>query len=114
MDARSYEEHCGTVAHAKRGGSIPGAAQLTWTALLDARTGRFRSAEQLRLIFRHEGIRLDRPTVTYCQSGGRAAVMAFALELMGVRDVRNYYRSWSEWGNAEDTPVERPPAKKGR
>ena len=31
--------------------------------------------------------------------------MAFAMELMGAEGVRNYYRSWSEWGNADDTPV---------
>lgn len=31
--------------------------------------------------------------------------MAFGLELMGAKDVSNYYRSWSEWGNADDTPV---------
>jgi len=49
--------------------------------------------------------------VTYCQSGGRAAVMAFTLELMGAKDVANYYRSWSEWGNAEDTPIVRPKKK---
>jgi glutathione peroxidase len=33
------------------------------------------------------------------------ADMAFGLELMGAKDVRNYYRGWSEWSNAEDTPV---------
>ena len=37
--------------------------------------------------------------------------MAFALELIGAKDVRNYYRSWSEWGNADDTPVVKPKGK---
>ena len=36
------------------------------------------------------------------------AVLAFALELMGGNDVRNYYRSWSEWGNDADTPIVKP------
>jgi len=31
--------------------------------------------------------------------------MVFGLELMGARDVRNYYRGWSEWGNSDETPV---------
>jgi 3-mercaptopyruvate sulfurtransferase SseA len=31
--------------------------------------------------------------------------MVFAMDLMGAADVRNYYRSWAEWGNATDTPV---------
>jgi thiosulfate/3-mercaptopyruvate sulfurtransferase len=30
------------------------------------------------------------------------------LELMGAKDVSNYYKSWSEWGNAENTPVVTP------
>jgi thiosulfate/3-mercaptopyruvate sulfurtransferase len=31
--------------------------------------------------------------------------MAFAMELMGADGVSNYYPSWAEWGNTEDTPV---------
>ena len=34
--------------------------------------------------------------------------MAFTLELMGAKDVRNYYKSWAEWGNADDTPIVGP------
>jgi len=41
-----------------------------------------------------------------------AAVMAYGLELMGAKDVRNYYKSWSEWVNADDTPVVKPEPKK--
>ena len=53
-------------------------------------------------------IDLNQPAVTYCQGGGRAAVLAFGLELMGAKSVKNYYKSWGEWGNATDTPVEVP------
>ena len=49
---------------------------------------------------------LDKPNITYCQGGGRAAVAAFGLELAGAKNVRNYYASWAEWGNDPDTPVE--------
>ena len=34
--------------------------------------------------------------------------MAFTLELMGAKQVRNYYRSWAEWGNNPDTPIVKP------
>ena len=54
---------------------------------------------------------VDRPATTFCHGGGRAAVLAFVVELMGGKQVRNYYRSWSEWGNARDTPVVTPKAK---
>lgn len=50
-------------------------------------------------------IALDKPTAAHCQSGGRAAVMVFGMELMGAKDVSNYYPRWSEWSSANDTPV---------
>jgi thiosulfate/3-mercaptopyruvate sulfurtransferase len=112
IDARSEGEFCGSDARAKRGGSVPGAAHLEWSDLLDKKTQRFKPPEELRRLFKEAGIDVNRPAATYCQSGGRAAVMAFALELMGGKDVRNYYRSWAEWGNADDTPVARPKPKK--
>jgi thiosulfate/3-mercaptopyruvate sulfurtransferase len=111
VDARSTGEYCGTKTTAKRNGSIPGAKHLEWSDLLDKKTHRFKNAAELRKLFRDAGIDLERPSITYCQSGGRASVMAFALELMGAKDVRNYYRSWAEWGNAEDTPVVQPKEK---
>ncbi len=107
MDARSAQEYCGTLETAKRNGAIPGATHLEWSDTVDP-TGRFKSPKELTQLLRRAGIDPVRPTITYCQSGGRAAVMAFVLELMGGKDVRNYYRSWGEWGNAEDTPVSRP------
>jgi thiosulfate/3-mercaptopyruvate sulfurtransferase len=111
LDARSEREYCGDMRLAKRGGSIPGATHLEWSALLDKKTQRFKSAGELRKLFKDAGVDPARPTITYCQSGGRAAVLAFGLELMGAKGVRNYYRSWSEWGNAEDTPVATPKKK---
>jgi thiosulfate/3-mercaptopyruvate sulfurtransferase len=112
IDARSAEEHCGQTTTAKRNGAIPAALHLEWSDLLDRKTHKFKSADELAKLFKAAGIDLAKPTVTYCQSGGRAAVMAFGLELMGAKDVRNYYKSWAEWGNAEDTPIMRPAPKK--
>ena len=106
VDARSEKEFCGTEKLTNnRAGAIPGAKQLEWIDLLDRDTHRFKPPADLRKLFAAAGVALDRPTATHCQSGGRAAVMAFALELMGADGVSNYYRSWAEWGNAADTPV---------
>lgn len=108
VDARSEGEYCGTEETAKRNGSIPGAAHLEWSDTLDEKTGRFKSADELAKLFEKAGVDPAKPAVTYCQSGGRAAVLAFVLELMGGKDVRNYYRSWSEWGNDPATPIAKP------
>ena len=102
---------CTDLKKAERGGSIPGATHLEWSDVLDPKTRRFKTPATLAKLFKDAGVNLGRPQVTYCQSGGRAAVLAFALELMGAREVRNYYRSWSEWGNAADTPVVTPKKK---
>jgi thiosulfate/3-mercaptopyruvate sulfurtransferase len=113
VDARSEGEFCGIDAMKnKRAGAVPGAKQLEWIDLLDKDTHRFKSPDELKKLLAAAGIELDRPTATHCQSGGRAAVMAYGLELMGAKDVRNYYKSWSEWGNADDTPVVKPEPKK--
>lgn len=106
VDARSEVEFCGIDALTnKRAGAIPGAKQLEWSDLIEVETHRFKSADELRKLFAAAGIDLARPTATHCQSGGRASVMVFGMELMGAKSVSNYYRSWSEWGNADDTPV---------
>lgn len=112
IDARSEGEFCGVKETAKRNGSIPGAKHLEWTELLDPKTKRFKAPAELRVLFQKHGIDPEKPAVTYCQSGGRAAVMAFTLELMGGRQVQNFYRSWSEWGNDPDTPIVKPPPRK--
>lgn len=112
VDARSEAEHCGTEAlKNKKAGSVPDARHLEWIDLIDKTTGRFKPVIELRKTYDAAGIDLNRPTATHCQGGGRAAVMAFGMELMGAKNVRNYYRSWSEWGNADDTPVIKPPPK---
>ena len=32
-------------------------------------------------------------------------LMGMGMELMGAKDVSNYYPSWAEWSNDADTPV---------
>ena len=70
------------VARAKRAGAIPGARHLEWSDLLDKRTGKFKPAPELEKLFADAGIDPKKPATTYCQSGGRASVMAFGLELI--------------------------------
>jgi thiosulfate/3-mercaptopyruvate sulfurtransferase len=111
IDARSEKEYCGDTKTAKRSGSMPGALHLEWNEAIDPKTKKFKSADEVTKLFQDAGIDLSKPSVTYCQSGGRASVMVFTMELMGAKEVANYYRSWSEWGNAEATPVVTPKRK---
>lgn len=108
IDARTNDEYCGTTKLAKKGGHIPGAIHAEWTEWVDVKTGRFHSPEDLKKLITAKGIDLNKPAVSYCQGGGRASVVAFGMELMGGKNIRNYYPSWNEWGNAENTPIDLP------
>jgi thiosulfate/3-mercaptopyruvate sulfurtransferase len=112
VDTRSNDEFCGIdLKKNKRGGAIPGAKHLEWSDLIDSATDRFKSPDEMRRLFDQAEIDLSKPTASHCQSGGRASVMAFGLELMGAKDSRNYYQGWSEWGNRDDLPVVVPEQK---
>ncbi len=99
VDARSATEVAG--------GKVPGAKVLDWSDLIEGKTQKFKPAGELAKLFEGQKIDLSKPCVTYCQGGGRAAVMAFALELMGAKDVRNYHKSWGEYGSEKTTPKEK-------
>lgn len=104
VDARTGAEHVGTDLRSKRGGRIPSACHLEWVNLVDAK-GRFLSESALRSKLEKSGVKPDRPVITHCQGGGRASVDAFVFERLGF-PTRNYYLGWSDWGNADETPVE--------
>lgn len=108
VDSRTKEEYAGESKAAKKAGHIPGSVHLEWVELLDPKTGKYLPQAELIKLVKERKIDLDKPVIAYCQGGGRAAVAAFGLELAGAKKVRNYYASWGEWGNADDTPVTLP------
>jgi thiosulfate/3-mercaptopyruvate sulfurtransferase len=104
IDARSQAEYTGAQRLSKRGGRIPGACHLEWADLVD-KDGRFLDEATLRTKLRQAGVKPGEPVITHCQSGGRSSVDAFVFERLGSH-ARNYYLGWSDWGNADETPVE--------
>ena len=117
----SHEDPCDIICHPSLSTTLVMADQYPQASLLvePAELAKPEVAKQFvildareRIKYEGAGINLDQPTATHCQGGGRASVMAFGLELMGAKDVSNYYKSWGEWGNADDTPVVRGKPKK--
>jgi thiosulfate/3-mercaptopyruvate sulfurtransferase len=106
VDARSADQYAGRETHARRAGHIPGALSMPYTDLLDP-AGRFLPAGALRQRLQAAGVDLDQPVVAYCNGGVSATVVANAIELAGGRPATVYDGSWNEWGNRDDTPVER-------
>jgi thiosulfate/3-mercaptopyruvate sulfurtransferase len=84
-------------------GHIPGSRNLPYARVLNE-DGTFKEPEALRGAFEAAGIDLRQPVVTTCGSGVTAAVLLFALHLLGKEDVALYDGSWSEWAADPATP----------
>ena len=104
VDARSTGEYTGKEKRSKRAGHVPSACSLEWSTLVD-KDGRFLDETSLKAKLAKAGVKPGAPVITHCQGGGRASVNAFVLERLGFK-TRNYYLGWSDWGNAEETPVD--------
>lgn len=102
VDARTRDEYTGTKASSKRRGHVPTACHLEWTELMDEEV-RFLEPGVLKSRVATAGVK-SRAVITHFQGGGRASVNAFVLERLGFA-TRNCDLGWSDWGNADDTPV---------
>jgi thiosulfate/3-mercaptopyruvate sulfurtransferase len=103
-----------------RGGHIPGAVNLAarletnldgsfkaWRVPTVRSDGTFKSAGELQVLMEEHGISPDTEIITYCLRGGLSTHAWFVLtQLLGYPNVREYDRSWAEWGDLEGVPVE--------
>jgi thiosulfate/3-mercaptopyruvate sulfurtransferase len=108
VDLRTPLEHAGIDLKSNpRGGHIPGAVLLPHTVLLDG-DGRLGVHRLLVSVIDAAGIAGDRPIVTHCDAGGRAALGAIALLEAGLTNVGTYYASFSDWSVDRGLPVVAP------
>jgi thiosulfate/3-mercaptopyruvate sulfurtransferase len=110
VDARTPAEIAGKdLRNIKRGGFIESSVPVYWEDTFDPTTKAFRSAADIEKLYRDRGIQPSDEVITYCQVGMRAAHDLFTLALIGhdLTKLRNYYGSWEEWGNRDDTPIKK-------
>jgi thiosulfate/3-mercaptopyruvate sulfurtransferase len=115
VDVRSHDEFTGKVIApagmnetAQRGGHIPGAKSIPWGTPV-ALDGTFKSADELRTIYlEQKGVDPNLPSIAYCRIGERSSHTWFVLTyLLGLKNVRNYDGSWTEYGNVIGAPIEK-------
>lgn len=108
IDARTQPEIDGKdLRNIKRGGYIESSIPVYWEDTLDPATKTFKSADDIRKLYRDRGIQSADEVIVYCQVGMRASHDLFTLALIGhdLGKLSNYYGSWEEWGNRADTPI---------
>lgn len=107
LDARTPQEFQGVDVRAQRGGHIPNAVNVDWTRAMDPnRNMRLKPAAELREIYEGRGVTPDKTVVTHCQTHHRSAHTYIVLKALGYPQVKGYPGSWSDWGNATDTPID--------
>lgn len=121
IDVRSPQEFTGEILAppglpetCQRGGHIPGASNVPWGKACNE-DGTFKSVDELRSLYGAAGVSDDKAAIAYCRIGERSSHTWFVLKyLLGVKNVKNYDGSWTEWGNLVGAPVERGAASGGR
>ena len=106
IDARNTEFYTGErPGNNQRPGHIPGAANITFSTLVDEQ-GKFKTTEALRRQFQDAGVKLGDRVVSYCHIGQQATVVYFVARYLGF-DARLYDGSFEDWSRHADFPVEK-------
>jgi thiosulfate/3-mercaptopyruvate sulfurtransferase len=97
IDSREPREFKGATPYGEtRGGHLPGAINLHYRALLDAR-GRLLPRSRLRAKLGKLGIKKSQPLIIYCTGGVRSGWLTVVLAHLGYRNVKNYPGSMWQW-----------------
>lgn len=107
LDARSKEEYVGNPRY-KRSGHVPGAISYSWDKSVDFDNAfTLKDKNQLSSLLKQAGLNRDKnkPVITYCRSGHRAAHAYFTLKLLGYKNIKLYDGSIAEYERQVSAPL---------
>jgi thiosulfate/3-mercaptopyruvate sulfurtransferase len=105
IDARSPEEYNGTATTELRKGHIPGAINIEFKNMMDAK-GKMKSAAELQKIFAAAGVTKGKEVILYCESGVRAGIIYFTLtSIPDYSNVKVYDGAYLEWQSTASNKV---------
>ncbi len=105
LDVRSEPEYRGS-ARNPRSGHIPGARWWPWVQAVRFDQGFVVvPAGELEESLQSLGVKRDRPVITYCRTGHRAAHTYLMLRRLGYEKVKMYDGSMAEWTRNKALPV---------
>lgn len=110
VDARSAARFAGREPEPRpvpRLGAMPKACNVPFHQLLK-RDATFKTADEIREVFKKAGVDPAKPVVTTCGSGITACILALGLAIAGNEHVPVYDGSWYEWSHDPSAPVVTP------
>ena len=107
VDNRALESYVGQAeSGAKFDGHVASAENLFSFALFNEDAS-YISASEIASAYQAIGVTGDKQVILYCGTGLLASASWFALtQILGFEDVKNYDGSWTEYGNADNVPIE--------
>ncbi len=112
VDGRNLEDYIGMTydrkfTSADRRGHIPGAKLWPAASMVDTKgTAVFYSTDELRELAKVLNVDVDKPSITYCWSGGFASLDWYVMhELLGNKDVSMYDGSMHVWSKDPNNPM---------
>lgn len=77
--------------------NIQNSINVPYNDLFNPMTGLMKSKEELLEVFKEHNVDLSKPLITSCMTGMTANALAFALDIVGIKDVPVYFGSWTEY-----------------
>jgi thiosulfate/3-mercaptopyruvate sulfurtransferase len=105
LDARAPQFYTGAeVGSMPRGGHIPGARNIPFSALVEDSNNKFKSVSALRKLFSAADVKQGDRVATYCHIGQQASLLYFAARYLGY-DAHLYDGSFEDWSRRTELPV---------